>query len=754
MIDIEYASRDVNDALNRAWEMAVHCRDEFFTPEHMLWGIGWQRSYLLVASTPTQRAMYDYLNLYTTHVPEEIDGYTGPTPSELFHVMIEMAQKLREASEAKKLEVPHIIDAMMHLEGSYAQKVLEAVAGDDPASFLSEIVNEYTLDSDNFPYSDADLDAYDKEMEGMRAGTLDLFGEPAEWTKYTTCISDNLSSHNPLIGRNEELRRTIQVLCRKDKNNPILVGEPGVGKTAMAYGLAQMIEQGNVPPRLKGTKIYEADLGAMIAGTQFRGDFEKRIKYVLEGVAAQGKSILFFDEIHNIIGAGKVEGGTLDASNMLKPYLEKGDIRFMGATTYDEYKRTFTHSKAFARRFEKIDIDEPSIEESIEILQGLKHKYEDYHGVRFTDEAIRYAVEASAKYINGKFLPDKAIDLIDEAGAWMQIITTDDKQSIVDKKIISEVLSKVCKVESLSEDRNGNDDMENITERMRSVIFGQDKAIEEVCMAVQMARAGLSDDDKPMASLLFVGPTGVGKTEVARQLAKQLSMPLLRFDMSEYAEKHTVAKLIGSPAGYVGYEDGGLLTDAIRKTPHCVLLFDELEKAHQDIYNILLQVMDYAVLTDNRGEKADFRHVVFIMTTNAGAQYSHSANVGFTKSQSAGQAMMKAVKQTFKPEFLNRLTSITVFNDMNGDMAERILHKKLSELHRKLAVKGVKMSLTPEAEKLMIKEGFSSEYGGREIDRVINSKLKPMLMRAILFGNLKNGGEAIVDAQDNNLIIK
>lgn len=494
-------------------------------------------------------------------------------------------------------------------------------------------------------------------------------------------------------------------------------------------------------------------MGTLLAGTQYRGDFENRIKMIMDGIQAEGNNnIVYIDEIHTLVGAGAIGEGAMDASNMLKPYLEAGRIRFIGSTTYEEYNRHFSRSKGLTRRFQQIDIPEPTIDEAKHILRQLQPRYEEFHQVKYEDDAVTFAVEASAKYVNDRFLPDKAIDLIDEAGAAKE--SEEQHASSITKADIADVLSKTCKVEALSvAEENDYQRLAILNDQMSSQIYGQDEAIRQVVEAVQMSRAGLLEDNKPLASLLFVGPTGVGKTEVARVLAKELGIELLRFDMSEYTEKHTVAKLIGSPAGYVGYEDGGLLTDAIRKTPNCVLLLDEIEKAHQDIYNILLQVMDYARLTDNKGRKADFRNVILIMTSNAGAQYASQASIGFNGTVSRGEAMMKQVKKTFKPEFLNRLSGTVVFRDMDRQMATLILKKKLRELEAKLEAKQVTMTLTAEAFDQLLNEGFTPEYGAREMDRVIAQRLKPLLMREILFGNLKNGGNVTVSVNNSQLSI-
>nr|MCR5733664.1 AAA family ATPase [Lachnospiraceae bacterium] len=562
---------------------------------------------------------------------------------------------------------------------------------------------------------------------------------------YAPCINDTADQANPLIGREEELERTIQVLCRKDKNNPLHIGEPGVGKTAIIYGLAQRINKDEVPAPLKGSRIFMLDMGGMLAGTQYRGDFEKRFKSVLEAISKEEHPIVYIDEIHSITGAGAVAEGANDAANMLKPYLSSGHIRFIGATTFDEYKKRFEKNKGLARRFQNIEIKEPSIEDTVKILEGLKNRYESFHGVRYAEGVLDYAAKMSAKYINERFLPDKAIDLIDEAGSYLKLHPAvkedhDDMIPTVDKDLIAKVLSKICRVpvETVESEDTGN--LETLEDRIKAKIFGQDEAVTQVVNAIKFSRAGLSDENKPLASLLFVGPTGVGKTEVARSLASELGAKLIRFDMSEYAEKHTVAKLIGSPAGYVGYEEGGLLTEEIRKNPSSILLLDEIEKAHPDIYSILLQVMDYATLTDNQGRKADFKNVVVIMTSNAGANFLGKKSIGFNSGYKDNSALMEEVKRIFQPEFRNRLNRIIMFNGMDDEMAALIVDKKLGELSDLLKNKNITLNVEKSARELILKKGISREFGAREVDRVIRNEIKPLFVDEILFGKLKNGG--------------
>ena len=722
----------VSAAVNSTYDY----RHEFVTPEHLLLA-------LMVEDDNFSHILnifYDADSFITEiekhlaemeSMPDEIDY--NPEFSVQMCELLDKSGELVAYSNAEAIDIPHLAKAMLEQEESWAAYLLKKALYGKESHFLTKLISIYDYD--------AQLEKEKKQR------TI------SEWKVLVTCMNDLCMDRNPLIGREAELERTIQVLCRCEKNNPLHIGEPGVGKTALVWGLARRIQEGLVPPRLKGCRIYQLDIGTLLAGTQYRGDMENRIKQIMDGIEQEGEgNIVYIDEIHTLVGAGAVNNSAMDASNMLKPYLESGSIRFIGATTYEEYNKHFSRSKGMTRRFQQIDIAEPSIEEATNIVMQLRPRYEEFHGVHYTDEALRYAVEASAKHIHERFLPDKAIDLIDEAGAAMQAMR---KEGEIDKEHISHVLAKICKTESLSETYdNDNTLLQNLHSRMLSQIYGQDHAVLEVVQSVQMSKAGLLEDNKPLASLLFVGPTGVGKTEIAKVLAKEMGLELVRFDMSEYTEKHTVAKLIGSPAGYVGYEDGGLLTDAIRKTPNCVLLLDEIEKAHQDIYNILLQVMDYARLTDNKGRHADFRGVVLIMTSNAGASQASQVMVGFGGSVSRGETMMKQVKKTFKPEFINRLSSIVVFHDMDMHMAQLILEKKLRQLHEKLVAKNVNLTLTPEAFNFLLHEGFTPEYGAREMDRVISQRIKPLLMKEILFGSLQNGGNVTIELKDAGLSIR
>lgn len=766
-------NRDLNKAMKYASQKALVENSDFITPEHLLYGMmTLPQMQDLMWSCNEAFDLDEFLDELDEHIEESTkDDSQGAKPNDICEPSFQLQQVFTDAvrqaimAERKAIDMPMAINAILCLENSWAAYLLRKHANVEDFEIMTATEIHFHerstgVEEDDDQYSSGEGDnpfgLFDDDDEDLLFGDEDDFSSPSnkndKWKKYVTCINEHLAEKNPLIGRERELDRTIQVLCRKDKNNPLHIGEPGVGKTALVYGVARRIEEGKVPDRLKGCNIYQLDMCTLLAGTRFRGDMEQRLKQIMEGVTSEAHCIIYLDEIHNIVGAGKGAEGGSDVSDLLKPYLDDDRIRVIGATTYTEYNKNFTRSVGMIRRFQTIDVEEPSIDEAIHILKSLKPIYEKYHHVKYDAAAIEYAVTSSAKFITDRFLPDKAIDIIDEAGAQAEM--EGKKYKKIGKKQIAEVLAKVAKIDALAIKQDDNKNLASLESRMKSVIYGQDRAIQTVVEAVQLSKAGLTDENKPLASLLFVGPTGVGKTEVAKMLAQELGVKLVRFDMSEYVEKHTVAKLIGAPAGYVGYDDGGLLTDAVRKSPDCVLLLDEIEKAHSDIFNILLQVMDYGVLTDSKGRKAHFKNVILIMTSNAGAQYASQASVGFASTATAGSAMLKQVKHTFKPEFINRLNEIVVFNDMDEQMAKLILGKKLRELNAKLAAKSVSITLTDEAHQHLLKNGYSKEYGAREMDRVIQQQLKTMLMREILFGKLKKGGETTVDLQNGTLTIK
>ncbi|AAK79789.1 MULTISPECIES: ATP-dependent Clp protease ATP-binding subunit ClpA [Clostridium] len=571
--------------------------------------------------------------------------------------------------------------------------------------------------------------------------------------KYTEDITEKAKNGliDPLIGREDILKKTLQVLCRRRKNNPIHVGEPGVGKTAITEGLATLIAEDKVPTVLKGSKIYTLNMGTMVAGTKYRGDFEERIKNVLNEISKCEKPIVYIDEIHTIIGAGAVSGGTVDAANILKPYFTDGKIKFIGSTTYDEYKKIFDKDRALSRRFQKIDVGEPTINETYDILMGIKTRYEQFHNVHYTNASLKAAAALSAKCINDRFLPDKAIDVIDECGAFAEMNRKDTEKVYINVKDVENVISSISGIPVKDLSKTQIEKLKNLKKNLKSKIFGQDKALESIVQSIKRSSAGFNDENKPVASFLFVGPTGVGKTEISKQLAEALNIKLIRFDMSEYQEKHTVARLIGSPPGYVGYEEGGLLTDAVRKNPYCILLLDEIEKAHSDILNVLLQVMDYATLTDNSGKKADFRNIILIMTSNAGASEVGKNKVGFGNRVVGEDNIDKEVSKIFSPEFRNRLDDIIIFNKMDEDMAIRVAKRSLDEFQQKLNKKHIKIKVTDECYKWIASKGLNSNYGAREILRVIQEKIKPYFIDEVLFGNLTKGGETLIDVKDNNI---
>ena len=727
-------SDEVEIILSDMIAYADNNRHEYITAEHLLYSItfnkGFKKSFkALNGDVEVLRAN---LEKYFEDNIDIIEEGTPEASKSLNDVLFKAGYRAASA-DCKEIKLTHIINEILELEESYAVYYIFS-QGIDAGDLLYEMCEE--------------------EREEIEIESENYEDQHEAWRKYVVCLNENTDKFPPLIGREKELERTIQILCRKYKNNPIHIGEAGVGKTAITMGLTKLINEGKVPEKLKNAVIFSLEIGDIIAGTQYRGDFEKRFKDILEGVSSYENPIIYIDEIHNIVGAGAINGGAFDASNMLKPYLESGKIRFIGATTYEEFNKHISNSKSLLRRFQNIDIKEPSIDESIEILNGLKKFYEDYHKVKYARGTLELAVTLSDKYINNRFLPDKAIDIIDEAGAYRVIHPVNKKVQTVDKKLIETVISKMCNIPKETVESDEVKKLFKLEKDIKKRVFGQDEAVENVVNAVKLSRAGLNDENKPVASMLFVGPTGVGKTEIAKALADTLNIDLVRFDMSEYAEKHTVAKLIGSPAGYVGYEDGGLLINAIQKSPSCVLLLDEIEKAHSDIYNVLLQVMDYATLTDNKGGKADFKNVILIMTSNAGASKLNKNAIGFGDRKIKNEAIDDEVKKVFTPEFRNRLSKIVVFNGLNREMAIKIVDKEIAALDEKLKPKNIVLKLSKACKNHLIELGISEEYGAREIKRVVDKEIKSLLVDEILFGRLKNGGKCTLDFDKKVFISK
>jgi len=749
---------EINKELNRI--MAVAFADarsrasEYLTPEHLFYvSLFFENPAAIISQCGAnvellKKELETYLN-------EKVPKAAGadPVASLGFQELMEQAIVHTVASEKKELEISDIYAALMEEKESFATYMLQRQG-----------VSRYNLL--NIIAHGSEADAPDAAVvNGSAAGSERARGRKKEapsakdgefLSLYTLELTAKARSGEcePLIGREDILTRTLQVLCRRSKNNPVHVGDPGVGKTAITEGLAQRVVQGQVPPALRHIKIYALDMGALLAGTRYRGDFEERLKKVLTVLQHEKNAVLFIDEIHTVIGAGAVSGGSLDAANILKPVLALGKLRCIGTTTHEEYKKYFEKDRALARRFQKIEIPEPSVEETYEILLGLRSRYQDYHHVVYTDETLRAAAELSGKYINDRFLPDKAIDVIDEAGAYARMNAPEKGGPItIGLEAVEQVVAKIAKIPrrsvSVSEVRN----LQVLEEELKTRIFGQDPAVKKVAWAIKRSRSGLREADKPVAKFLFVGPTGVGKTELARQLAEVLGIPLLRFDMSEYQEKHTVSRLVGAPPGYVGYEEGGLLTDAVRKSPYCVLLLDEIEKAHADIFNTLLQVMDYATLTDNSGRKADFRNVVLIMTSNAGAKEIGRTMVGFSDAVVSG-AVTVAVEKLFSPEFRNRLDAIVTFSHLDEAVVTRIVKKMIDEFAVQLAAKKVTLKVSPACYHWLAKRGFSPVFGAREVGRLVQEKIKNHFVDEVLFGRLKKGGTARIAIRNDELVIK
>lgn len=744
---------EFTEKMQKVMECAVRLAQEgnhrYFMPEHVVYGMTFDEDFRReyeAGGGKAKRLRQDLLEFLREQAGVAAEDQEGPQMTLDVQQVFRMATEQAESSSRDAVEVSHLLSALMRLKDSFGLYYM-TVQDVDLVEVLGELSRRsLSEERGSEPLMPEEPNTYETSE--------DPESKNSRWKNFLENMNETCRKQNPLIGRTEELERTIQILCRKDKNNVLHIGEPGVGKTALAYGLAQKIEDGQVPEPLKQAVLYALDLGGLLAGTQYRGDFEKRFKEIIDGLEKEAQPILYLDEIHNIVGAGAVNGGSLDVANLLKPYLAAGHIRFIGATTYEEYKKHFSGQRSLVRRFQNVDIQEPTKEEAVEILKGLKPGYERFHGVRYRAGVLEHAVEVSSRYINERFLPDKAIDLIDEAGAFRKLHPQEQKIQTVNKTLIDEVLSKTCSIPAQTVEKGETEKLALLEGNIRKQIFGQDEAAAQVVNAVKFSRAGLNDEHKPVASFLFVGATGVGKTELAKVLAKELGIAFLRFDMSEYAEKHTVAKLIGAPAGYVGYEEGGILTEEIRRHPHAVLLLDEIEKAHPDIFNVLLQVMDYATLTDNQGRKADFRNIILIMTSNAGAGRVGKSRIGFGSEAVNMDALTEAVKQTFQPEFRNRLSKIVLFRTMDDRMAEKITGKKLQDLSQKLLAKKVEFTIAPEAAEYVRNAGITKEYGAREIDRVIAGEVKPLLAELLLFGRLKRGGKCTLVLEEGSLKVR
>jgi ATP-dependent Clp protease ATP-binding subunit ClpA len=637
-----------------------------------------------------------------------------------------------QSSGKKEVGVANVLVAIFSEKQSHAVYLLnrQHVARLDVVNYISHGLSKI-----------ADEKTTEKEEASQGEGERDAEGGGNALEKYTSNLNRLAQEGriDPLIGRKLEVERTIEILCRRRKNNPLYVGEAGVGKTAIAEGLARLIVEGKVPEVLTDCTIYALDMGSLIAGTKYRGDFEKRLKGVITELKKQPGAILFIDEIHTVIGAGAASGGVMDASNLIKPVLTNGEIRCIGSTTYQEYRGIFEKDHALARRFQKIDVVAPSVSETVEILMGLKSRFEEHHGVKYADDAMKAAAELAERHINERQLPDKAIDVVDEAGARLRLKPVGERESTVEIRHIEDVVARMARIPAKSVSTSDREILKNLERNLKLTIYGQDKAIEALAASIKMARSGLGDQRKPVGSFLFAGPTGVGKTEVTRQLALVMGVEFLRFDMSEYMERHTVSRLIGAPPGYVGFDQGGLLTEAITKHPHCVLLLDEIEKAHPDVFNLLLQVMDHGTLTDNNGRKADFRHVIIVMTTNAGAQEMARPSIGFTQSDNASDGM-EAIRRLFSPEFRNRLDAVIQFGSLDAVTIERVVDKLIVEVESQLEQKGVQISMDDAARRWIAEKGYDPKMGARPMARVIQEHIKRPLAEELLFGSLAGGG--------------
>ena len=742
-------TREVEETLSHAVDAAVKYKHEYVTLEHLLYALVENSTAADVlmhcgADLQTLRdSLLDYFHDVLERMPE--GSKQLPELTSTFQSTIQYAVLQAEGSGQPSVDGGNILAAFYQAEQSYAVYLLlqQGVTRLDILNYISHGISKMEA---GMPFSSEPFD--DEEFAGVT---------PADRKKPLESFTDELVERaaqgqiDPIVGRAAEIERTIQVLCRRKKNNPLYVGEPGVGKTALAEGLALKISEGNVPDVLKDAKVFALDMGAVLAGTRYRGDFEQRFKSIINELKKHPNAILFIDEIHTIVGAGSVQGGSMDASNILKPALAAGELRCIGSTTFSEYKAAFERDRALARRFQKIEIGEPTIEETFQILKGLKKFYEKHHGVRYTNEALKTASELAGKYINDRFLPDKAIDVIDEVGASVKLMPESKRPKKVSVQMVENTIARMAKIPPKTVVADERARLKSLRTDMKLAIFGQDDAIDKIVDAIQISRAGLGHQTKPVGSFLFSGPTGVGKTEVSKQLAEILGVEFIRFDMSEYAEPHTVSRLIGAPPGYVGFDQGGLLTEAIMRTPHAVLVLDEIEKAHPNLFNLLLQVMDSATLTDNNGKKADFRNVILIMTTNAGARELSSGGVGFRNASDTKGNAKGAIERTFTPEFRNRLDAWVPFKALDMEVIKLIVDKFMKELNGQLAEKRVVVKLEESAREWMAANGFDSRYGARPMARLIHEKIKQPLASEILFGKLAQGGSVSVVAEENDL---
>jgi len=744
-------SQELEYCLNDAFAGARDARHEFMTVEHLL---------LAILDTPKIREILKSCGADTGKLKSELRQFIDQTTPRLaageerdvqptlgFQRVLQRAVFHVQSSGKKEVTVANVLVAIFSEKQSHAAYLLsmQDVSRLDVVNFIAHGLSK----AGGEERSDRD--------EGGAAADVERDGESggSALEKYATNLNE--SAHkgkiDPLIGRRLEVQRTIEILCRRRKNNPLYVGEAGVGKTAIAEGLARMIVENQVPDVLLDATIYSLDMGSLVAGTKYRGDFEKRLKAVLAEVKKQPGAILFIDEIHTVIGAGAASGGVMDASNLIKPALANGELRCIGSTTYNEYRGIFEKDHALARRFQKIDVVEPSIQDTVDILRGLKSKFEEHHGVTYEDAALQAAAELAARHINDRHMPDKAIDVVDEAGANLRLKPVENREPAVTVSHIENVVARIARIPPKNVSTSDRDVLRNLERNLKLTIFGQDTAIEALAAAIKMSRSGLGDQRKPVGSFLFSGPTGVGKTEVTRQLAIAMGVEFLRFDMSEYMERHTVSRLIGAPPGYVGFDQGGLLTEAIAKHPHCVLLLDEIEKAHPDVYNLLLQVMDHGTLTDNNGRKADFRHVIIVMTTNAGAFEMNRPSIGFTQSDTGADGM-EAIRRLFSPEFRNRLDGVIPFGALDEATIERVVDKLLVEAEAQLEQKGVTIGVDDAARVWIAKRGYDSKMGARPMARVIQDHIKRPLAEELLFGKLVGGGHVEVTVSEDGLTLK